>query len=633
MLNGDRAHVTTDREALETESIPSLWLKKLNLARDDEKDWMETARDAVEIYEGRDKSTAYNILHSSTQTLLPAIFNSEPVPDVRRRFGDADPVAKLVVDISERMLTFSCDEFDFYGEMKSVVKDALLTGRGIPRIRYFPSVEQTDMGEVITDQAVAVESVPWDKYIEGPARRWQDVPWIAFQHDLTLEDVARLAPEIDPREVGFTNGEKDGFRDGKPELVDDKGVYNTIRVYEIWDKRSRKILFIAETYLEQPLRIEDDPLGLEGFFCVPAPLQVVHGASSRVPVCPYTIIEPLIRELDTITKRITRLVKQLRVRALAAGITSSDLDLLKDAEDGQIATAQDTAGVLAAGGRLDQMISYFPMEPTVIALRELYTNREQIKQTIYEVSGIADAMRGNADADKKLGQTQIETQWGSLRVQDMQRDVARMSRDLFRMMTEVVANHFEPQIIQRITGIGQSEQDAQAFPMAIQILKSDMREYRIDIETDSTIRSDMTRSQEQMNLFIGATAQFGQAAVTVGQMAPQAIPALIEIYTAFARKFQLGKQAEDALDSLQRMGPEMAQQAQQAAQQAAQPQDDGSAEQNAAKIQAVQMKAQADMQRGEQQMMHDRERHMMNMEKERADIAAAAANQNSQLPN
>src|SRR5262249_16825346 len=74
---------------------------------------------------------------------------------------------------------------------------------------------------------------------------------------------------------------------------------------------------------------------------------------------------------------------------------------------------------------------------------------------------------------------------------------------------------------------------------AEQILRSDiLRAYRIDVESDSTIRGDLTRNQQNMSLFLQGTAQFAQA-----------MPAVLEVYGAFARQFKLGKQAEDAIDS------------------------------------------------------------------------------------
>jgi hypothetical protein len=76
------------------------------------------------------------------------------------------------------------------------------------------------------------------------------------------------------------------------------------------------------------------------------------------------------------------------------------------------------------------------------------------------------------------------------------------------------------------------------------------RMFRIDVESDSTIRADLTRNQENMTRFMQATSGYLAAvgpAVQAGILPPNAA---VEIFTAFARNFKLGKQAEDALDKL-----------------------------------------------------------------------------------
>ena len=82
-------------------------------------------------------------------------------------------------------------------------------------------------------------------------------------------------------------------------------------------------------------------------------------------------------------------------------------------------------------------------------------------------------------------------------------------------------------------------------------MRSDaIRSYRIDIETDSTIRGDVGRKLEQMSQFIQGTASFAQAIGGIVQTAPPLLPMFTEVYASFARQFDLGKQAEDALDQM-----------------------------------------------------------------------------------
>lgn len=93
------------------------------------------------------------------------------------------------------------------------------------------------------------------------------------------------------------------------------------------------------------------------------------------------------------------------------------------------------------------------------------------------------------------------------------------------------------------------------------LLRSDqLRDYRIDIETDSTIKADLGRQQETISQFIGGTAQFIQAwgpAVQTGIVPPDAV---MDLYGSFASVFGLQKRAEDALERISAHASKVAQQ-------------------------------------------------------------------------
>ena len=60
----------------------------------------------------------------------------------------------------------------------------------------------------------------------------------------------------------------------------------------------------------------------------------------------------------------------------------------------------------------------------------------------------------------------------------------------------------------------------------------------------------MMRAQEQMTAFLQGTAAYMQAVGPAIQSGRLPAGPAVEIYAAFARNFQLGKSAEDALDRL-----------------------------------------------------------------------------------
>jgi hypothetical protein len=202
MAENTQGEIESDEDALATgHDLPGLWLKKIERQKKDEDDWHKDASAAVAIYEVREDSDvgipAFNILHSNIEITVPSLYNSTPIPDVRRRFGDADPVAKMAVDAVERALSYFLDIYDFDGTVVEATRDAELVGRGCIRVRYTPKLEQvTPEGgepyEQVTYQDLTCEHVVWDKWGHGPARHWGEVPWIWFEHELTKDDLVKL---------------------------------------------------------------------------------------------------------------------------------------------------------------------------------------------------------------------------------------------------------------------------------------------------------------------------------------------------------------------------------------------------------------------------------------------------------
>ena len=64
--------------------------------------------------------------------------------------------------------------------------------------------------------------------------------------------------------------------------------------------------------------------------------------------------------------------------------------------------ASDVLPLMQAGG-LEKAIWLWPIERIAGVLVHLYTQRESIKTTIFEITGIADIMRGSSAASETLG--------------------------------------------------------------------------------------------------------------------------------------------------------------------------------------------------------------------------------------
>ncbi len=556
-------------------------LRAIELASAEEADWRKDVEEAEKLYraeqESKGKGGNFNIYFSNIETLVPSLYNSTPVPDIRRRFGDADPVAKMGADILERTISQSIDEYDFDGTIEDIIQDLGIACRGVARVVYDVGLGDVKGVEDITYQTVSCEHVPWNMFRRGPASHWHKVPWVAFAHYLGREALVALSPKWGAKvnldlTLESSTGDKKDKEPSKPE----GDIFKRTLVWEIWDREEKAVIFIAPSFPEHHLLVTPDPLGLKNFFPTPRPIMGSKTSGKLVPICDYRIYKDLLKELDDITVRIRKLVKQLRPRVLAAVPTSSQSDIERWAKssDSDVAFADNVTGMLDAGG-VEKLLAFWPMEPTAKAIQALYERRDGVKQDIYEVVGLSDIMRGSVDPQEKLGQSQMKSQWGSLRTGRKQKDVQRFIRDLFRLKAEIVCKHFEPQTLAMITGINPNEPgppgppqqgpDGQPmppqpspplFPQAIELLKQDaQRAYRIDIETDSTIRGDVTRNMEQMTQFVQGSGGYFQAMAVAVESGIFPAEAAITIYKAFARNFRLGKEAEDTLEKLSTQPP------------------------------------------------------------------------------
>jgi hypothetical protein len=574
-MDTDNASYETKEEALSSDpSFVRFWLDAIDASSKEEEDWRKDADEVIRIYRGDEDgdkpASEFNILYSNVETLLPAIYNSTPTPDVRRRFGDKDPIGKTISDILERAISYSLDSYDFDATMRAVLFDGVVPGRGVARVRYVPYMAQD--GQSVAYEEAVCEYVPWKHFRHGAARVWDDVPWIAFEHFLSRNELRKLNPELaDKVQLDCSTRGEDDADEQKADI------FKRARVWEIWDKESREVIFIATGYAEQALVRERDQLDLTGFWPIPRPVQPIMTPGKLVPVTTYRAYRELAEELNDVTARIKRLVKQIRVRGGYAAM-GRDLATLSQGDDGELVPMEGLEAFMD-GGDINKLIAWWPIDPAVKAIAQLLQQREAIKQTIYEVTGISDIVRGQSVASETATAQNIKAQWGSLRIQRLQAEVQRFARDLFRLKAEIFATKFSLESLSMITGVKvapaqmiqqaqqaiaqaqqtqqpappQAEEIAQAAPAeeVEQVLRSDlMRAYRIDVESDSTIRADLTRNQENMTNFITGLTGYISAVGPVVQAGQMPADAAVEILASFARNFKLGKQAEDAIEKM-----------------------------------------------------------------------------------
>ena len=589
------------------EKLGQKWLERIRLAEKREEAWMKDAAKAEGIYlagqceeDDGGEEPEFNILHSNVETIVPSIYNSAGKPDIRPRHNNPDPLIKLVSDVFERSILAMVDDSRMDAEVEASAQDVFVAGRGVVRVKFDADVTGQPatvidpmtgmpmqvMQPVVTNERVEYENVSWRDFRMGHAKRWKDVPWVAFRHCLTEEDLEKI--------------EDDGLADLQPDPENTVKSEDDVTVWEIWCKDTRRVYFIVADN-HKVLSIKDDPLQLPQFFPCASPVQPITPTGKLTPVCPFRIYETLATELDMLTERIRGLTDVLKAKGAMAGSTEA-LDDLAAAEDGDIVGLADMENIMAQGG-LEKAIMWWPIDRIIQVIRELNVQREQTKQAIYEITGISDIIRGQGAASETATAQQIKTQWGSLRIKKMQRLIERQVRELFVLTTELISLHFSPQTLQKLSGL-------QIPQEAMQLLQKPLDHYRIDVESNSTVAADLQAGRQEMAEFLNGTGQYFSAMAPLVQSAPAMAEPVAEIYGSFARQFNLGKQAEDALERMVAMAKEAA----------ANPPPNPQAEAMKAEAQMKQAEMQAKQQSEERKFALDMRKGELDVQLKQADL-------------
>lgn len=610
--------------------LSKFWLGEVTAAKKRDSQWIERADKVIARYRDERNSdrTASserraNILWSNTETLKSTLFSGIGSPDVRRRFpkkGQDDKAARQAALVLERGLSYSADCENDESQIEACVEDNLLPGRGTAWIVYDAEVSEYGEGTdssaeddsadnpqmqapEISAQTVKIEHVFFKDFLTSAGRKWSDVWWAARGHDYSRDELNKYFPKhgkdipLDVEIAGYDHtrrkaakGEEDTFR--------------RARVWEIWDKSKRERIYVAEGY-KAILKKDGDPYKLKDFFPTVEPLYGVKTTSTLTPIPEYTLYQDQAEELDRITTRLARLVEALKRRGVYdASMEGPDNQLSKmiDLADNEFAPIRNFAALMEKGG-ITNVYQCEDLKPIIEVIDKLSMRAQMLVQQIYEITGIADVMRGASDPNETLGAQKIKAQFGSIRIQRRQKRIQAFIRDLFRLKAEIMAEHFTREQLVEMTGIDmplKAEQDQakqmlasfqqqqqmaqqaakqgagavaappQPDPKVVQellakakavtweeisgILRSDQRRgYKVDVETDATNAMDSETEKAQRMEFLTAMQGFASATLEgMQQLPPEIATAMVPFFKENAMfavgAFKAGRTMEETYE-------------------------------------------------------------------------------------
>jgi hypothetical protein len=442
-----------------------------------------------------------------------------------------------------------------------------------------------------------IDYVYWADFLHSPARTWDEVWWVARAVYMTKDEgVERFGDVFKNVSLTSQNTDMDGKNPMTAKMTYDKKA----KVYEIWNKRSGKVCWIAKGY-PQALDERDDPLDLEEFFPCPKPLLATTTTGTMIPVPDYCEYEDQAQELDNLTQRIYLLTKACK----AVGVFNAEFKelarMFSEGVDNKLFPVTGWAAMSEKGG-LKGAIDMMDTSQIIVTLRELYAAREQVKQSIYEIMGISDILRGSSKAQETLGAQQLKANFGSLRLRSAQGDVARFATDVFKLKAQIICKFYPPELIVEMSGVmnTQDGQNPELLQAAIQMLSnSTIRDFHIQVEADSLAQIDEQAEKQAAAEAVETIGSFLQSSLPIMQSVPEMLPMMSEMLLFLVRRFRAGRGMEGAIEQAMKALSDKAAQA------AQQPQQNPEMMKLQADQQAEQMRMQAQAQTEQMKMQAD----------------------------
>lgn len=593
------------------------WLAEIEWAKKEQKDWLERGKKIVERYmdergEYTERDIAkpqrrLNLLWANVETIGPALLSRAPTPNVTLANKDKNPVGRWAAIVLERVLAAELRDDDYMSSLTEAVRDMLLPGRGTVWVEYGADVDGDDDDAQVTKQDCVVRYVHWQDFLTNRARNWSEVTWISKRAFLDREQLITKYGEKIGKQITLDHKPEELRRDPVTQQQ-----FSKATVWQIFDSKTRQIIEVSPGYKGAVLAKRDPVVKFDKFYPAPRPLYATLGGKSLIPTPDYVQYQDQAEEIDQLTNRIHGLTKALRLRGFYDQSFTGLAQAFNDANDNELVPVESYVLFREKGGIEGTMV-WIPLKDVIVALQGAYDARDKAKQSLYEITGLSDIIRGATEPTETYGAQQLKSQYGSLRIRDRQQDIQRIARDVIRMMADVICQHYTMETLQEMSGVklltrqqlqavqGWQQMMAQRQQMQQQLAQQQpqgapppqtpppppppvpqdlmevadeptwddvyallkngqLRKFVIDVETDSTIEPDQNAEREGATQFLTGITQYVGAWAQVLPAAPELAPLCGEMLSFAARKWKIGETLETKIEEAAKLIEEKANQ-------------------------------------------------------------------------
>ena len=545
------------------------WMAELQAADKELDKWRRNGRKIVKEYRaersevsGIDPSMErrFNLFTANVNILQTSLMNQVPSATVNREFKDqADDVARVACYILERAInSHNNRNFRLANILKQVVQDMLVPGAGLSWHTYYaetetktqepteamlqanPQAEGLEYDEVVKEE-IRDEYVYWEDMLWSPARTWDEVRWLARRTYLTRDQgVKRFGKDFKKVPLDYAPKKNDSSVESK------NLVFQQAIVYEIWDKETKKVLWLSKGH-DKLLEEKDDFLNLDDFYPCAAPLIAGLSNGSYVPIPDYAYAKDQYKELNEVNTRIGLLVRACRVAGVYDKSSAQLKDLLSNAAENTLVPVDQWAAFAEKGG-IKGVIDWIPLEQIVATIDQLLKAREDVKQQIYEITGMADIIRGASKASETLGAQKIKAQYASMRIQERQKGVVQFCSTVFDIQVQLMRKHMDIEQIGKLAQVEFMAEDQQLVQQALQLIKMPEFVLRCQVESDTLSDIDFQAEKQDRMDYMQSISGFLKDALPTIQNDPMMGPFLLQLLQFSLAGFKVGKKFEGEMD-------------------------------------------------------------------------------------
>ena len=512
----------------------------------------------------------FNLFPANVNILQTSLMNQTPEPTCDREFKDPkDEVGRVACSIMERALV-SHNNRNFHTAelLKAVVQDMLVPGVGVSWHTYHAEIvhhkgevndptadlfgdapddiqpeglaESLEYDEVV-DEYVVDEYVYWEDFIWSPARTYNELRWIArktyLSRDQLVERFGKKLGSVIP--LDFNNKKEQGSVETQNQIM------QQACIYEIWDKTEERVIWISKGY-DKIIDEKEDFLELDDFWPCPIPLVSTVSNGKYIPVPDYHYAKDQYRELNDINTRISLLVRACRVAGVYDKASPAVAGVLSNAAENQLVPVDQWAAFAEKGG-LKGVIDWVPLDQIVLCIERLTANREDVKNQIYEVTGMSDIIRGASKASETLGAQKIKTAYASMRIQQRQKNVVQYCSSVFSLQAQLMRKHMDPQMIGKLAQVESLDEPPELIQAALELVKSPDFVLKCAVESDSLSDIDFQAEKQDRQEYMATITNYLKEVLPTMQQDPIMGPFLMQLLQFSLAGFKIGKKFEGEL--------------------------------------------------------------------------------------